>query len=125
MTTKNVTGIIPAIVLIIIFVLFFVFINLSSNKSDTNYSNLKGFMPTENITNTLSIIRQCGITNYELTRDDSLDGLDGENTLGFRIKTNNYNAILYIKDKNIYSIRYTDIDLYRNNNVLKKITDIK
>ena len=57
-------------------------------------------------------------TNYSLSRDDSLDNLDGENTLGFRIKTDNYNAILYLKDGVIKSIRFADNYLYNEGNYI-------
>lgn len=124
---KSITGIVPGIILIII-IIGIVIIAMNSNnssKSSSNYVALKDYMSTDNINSILEIIRNCGITNYEIVRDDSLDTLDGENTIGFRLKSNNYNAVMYLKDNNIYSIRFADNDLYRNKTVLKKINEIK
>ena len=124
--SKSITGIVPGIILIIIIIrLPLIAMNsTNSSKSSSNYAALKDYMSADNIKNTLEIIRNCGITNYDIVRDDSLDTLDGENTIGFRLKSNNYNAIMYLKDNNIYSIRFADNDLYRNETVLKKINEV-
>ena len=82
-------------------------------------------MSADNIKNTLSIITECEIKNYNIERDESLDTLDGENTIGFRLKSDNYNVVMYVKNGIVNSIRYADNDLYRNNTVLKKITEVK
>ena len=120
LTNSNgkITGIIPGLVLIIFLIIFFIFINSSTNKSEENYSVLKDYMEAEEIKNSLNILTECGFTNYSLSRDDSLDNLDGENTLGFRIKTDNYNAILYLKDGVIKSIRFADNYLYNEGNYI-------
>lgn len=125
MATKSVTGIIPGIILIIVLVLFFIMISSSTNKSNTNYNVLKDYMTPDNIKYTLGIITDCNISNYDIERDSSLDGLDGENTIGFRLKSPNYNLVMYLKDGNIYSLRFADNDLYRNNTILNKIDEIK
>lgn len=125
MAGKAVTGIIPGIILIIVLVGFFVLVNSSTNKTDSNYQLLKNYMSADNIKNAFEIIRNCGITNYDIERDESLDTLDGENTIGFRLKSTNYNAVMYLKDNNIYSIRFADNDLYRNNTIIQKINDVK
>lgn len=125
MDGKVITGIIPGIILILILVGFFVLVNSSTNKSDSNYEILKSYMSPDNVKNTLKVITDCGISSYDIVRDESLDTLDGENTIGFRLKSTNYSAIMYIKDNNIYSIRYADNDLYRNNCIVKKINEVK
>lgn len=119
----KITGIIPGIILIIALVLFFSLINFSTNKSEENYAELKDYMKTEDIQNTLNILTECGFTNYSLSRDDSLDNLDGENTLGFRIKSDNYNAVLYLKNGKLNTIRYSDKNLYENGNIINSLSD--
>ena len=125
MVGKSLTGIIPVIVIILLIVGAGVLMNSSTKKSSSNYNALKDYMSPDEIKSTLAIITNCGITNYDIERDDSLDELDGENTLGFRLKSSNYNAIMYIKDKKVYSIRFADNDLYRNDTLIKKITEVK
>lgn len=125
MGAKSLTGIVPGIILILALIGFFVLVNSTTNKSSSNYTVLKDYMPADNIETTLEVIRNCGITNYDIVRDDSLDTLDGDNTLGFRLKSTNYNAVMYIKNNNIYSIRFADNDLYRNNTIIKKIDEVK
>lgn len=124
MKKKHITGIIPGIILIVVLALFFFMIHSTTDNSSTNYNILKEYMSPENIKYTLGIITDCNISNYNIERDSSLDGLDGENTLGFRLKSTNYNLIMYLKDGNIYSLRYADNDLYRNNTILNKIDEI-
>lgn len=125
MGTKTITGIVPGIIFILILIGFFVMVNTTTNKSSSNYDVLKDYMSADNIKTTLDVITKCGITGYDIVRDDSLDSLDGENTLGFRLKSQYYNAVMYIKDGNINSIRFADNDLYRNGTLLKKIDDVK
>ncbi len=125
MDGKSITGIIPGIILILVLVGFFVLVNSSTNKSDSNYEVLKDYMSPDSIKNTLKVISDCGISNYDIVRDESLDTLDGENTIGFRLNSTNYNAIMYVRDNNIYSIRFADNDLYRNGTILKKINEVK
>lgn len=124
MKNKSLTGIIPGIVLILVLIVFFMFINKSTNKSSSNYNVLKDYMSADNIKTTLSLITECGISNYDIVRDDSLDTLDGDDTIGFRLKSTNYNAVMYIKNGSLNSIRFADNDLYRNNTVIKKINEI-
>ena len=122
---KSITGIIPGIILIIFLVIIIGIVSSNTNKSSSNYSVLKDYMSADNIKNTLSIITECEIKNYNIERDESLDTLDGENTIGFRLKSDNYNVVMYVKNGIVNSIRYADNDLYRNNTVLKKITEVK
>ena len=122
---KSITGIIPGIILIIFLVIIIGIVSSNTNKSSSNYSVLKDYMSADNIKNTLSIITECEIKNYNIERDESLDTLDGENTIGFRLKSDNYNVVMYVKKGIVNSIRYADNDLYRNNTVLKKITEVK
>ena len=122
----KVTGILPGILLIVIVGIVILVVNSNTNnKSNSNYEALKDYMSVDNIKSTLAVLTECGFKNYDIERDDSLDTLDGDNTIGFRIKASNYNAVMYLKDNNIYSIRYADKDLYRNNNIIQKITDVK
>ena len=86
---KSITGIIPGIILIIFLVIIIGIVSSNTNKSSSNYSVLKDYMSADNIKNTLSIITECEIKNYNIERDESLDTLDGENTIGFRLKSDN------------------------------------
>ncbi len=128
MKNQKITGIGPGILLIIIVIAFVYFVNFATNsptdESDANYDMLISYMEPENVENTLNILSQCGISNFSLTRDDSLDGLDGENTLGFRVKSYAYNAIIYLKDGQLKTVRYADKDLYENGQVLNNIYNL-
>lgn len=127
--TKNkkktkITGIVPGIVLIIGLIIVFSLISNSTKTIDSNYSVLKTYISPEEFSNINSIITKCGFTNYNITRDDSIDNLWEENTIGFRIKSNqSNNSILYIKNGTIYNIRYADIDLYKNGEYLDNISN--
>lgn len=124
MSKKNLTGLVSGIILIILLVVFFYFISTTTNKSSSNYEVLKDYMNPDTIQTTLKIITDCEVKNYNIERDESLDDLDGDNTIGFRLKSANYNVIMYIKNNTLYSIRYADTDLYRNNTILKKINEL-
>ena len=102
--------------LIIIIVAFVIFGKLVIEPSDERfYSNqevLEGIITsTEDFSN---IISQCGFSDYTLERDTLLDDLDGEGTIGIRIKMSNANGIVYIKDGTVYSVRYADNYLYKD-----------
>lgn len=125
MKTKTITGIGSGIIFILILIGFFVIVNTTTNKSSSNYDVLKDYMSANTIKATLDVITKCGISSYDIVRDDSLDSLDGENTLGFRLKSQYYNAVMYIKDGTINSIRFANNDLYRNGTILKKIDEVK
>ena len=104
-------------ILILLIVGLTVFAMLNPNEPPT--SVLSKFMSEEEINNFNTIVSKCGIKVNKIVRDDSLDDLDGENTLGFRIQ-NQYsnNIILYIKDGKVKSIRYADNYLYNDGNFL-------
>ena len=110
------------IILIVAIILLVGFAALNPNKPVTYI--LENFMNPQQISNFNEIANNCGFTVKNISRDDSLDGLDGENTLGFRIETQyKGNVILYIKDGNVKSIRFADNYLYNNGNYYSKLSD--
>lgn len=110
------------IILIVAIILLVGFATLNPNKPVTYI--LENFMNSQQISNFNEIANKCGFTVKNITRDDSLDGLDGDNTLGFRIETQyKGNVILYIKDGNVKSIRFADNYLYNDGNYFGELSD--
>lgn len=110
------------IILIVAIILLVGFAALNPNKPVTYI--LENFMNSQQISNFNEIANKCGFTVKNITRDDSLDGLDGDNTLGFRIETQyKGNVILYIKDDNVKSIRFADNYLYNDGNYFGELSD--
>lgn len=110
------------IILIVAIILLVGFAALNPNKPVTYI--LENFMNSQQISNFNEIANNCGFTVKNISRDDSLDGLDGENTLGFRIETQyKGNVILYIKDGNVKSIRFADNYLYNDGNYNGELSD--
>lgn len=68
------------IILIVAIILLVGFAALNPNKPVTYI--LENFMNSQQISNFNEIANKCGFTVKNITRDDSLDGLDGDNTLG-------------------------------------------
>ncbi len=109
-------------ILIVAIISLVVYANLNPNKPVTYI--LESYMSTQQITSFNEIATKCGFTPKGITRDDSLDGLDGDNTLGFRIETQyTLNVILYIKDGNVKSIRFADNYLYNDGNFIGVLSD--
>lgn len=110
------------IILIVAIILLVGFAALNPNKPVTYI--LENFMNSQQISNFNEIANKCGFTVKNITRDDSLDGLDRDNTLGFRIETQyKGNVILYIKDGNVKSIRFADNYLYNDGNYFGELSD--
>lgn len=110
------------IILIVAIILLVGFAALNPNKPVTYI--LENFMNSQQISNFNEIANKCGFTVKNITRDYSLDGLDGDNTLGFRIETQyKGNVILYIKDGNVKSIRFADNYLYNDGNYFGELSD--
>ena len=110
------------IILIVAIILLVGFAALNPNKPVTYI--LENFMNSQQISNFNEIANKCGFNVKNITRDDSLDGLDGDNTLGFRIETQyKGNVILYIKDGNVKSIRFADNYLYNDGNYFGELSD--
>lgn len=109
-------------ILVLLIIGITVFAMLNPNEPPT--SVLSEFMSEEQINNFNTIVSKCGITVDKIVRDDSLDELDGENTIGFRIR-NKYsnNIILYVKNGTVKSIRFADNYLYNEGNFLGRLSD--
>ena len=112
------------IVIILIVLLVGLMLFAMANPNEPPTSVLTEFISEEEIINFNNIAKQCNIEVNKIIRDDSLDSLDGDNTLGFRIK-NSYsnNIILYIKDKKIKSVRFADHYLYNEGNIISSLSD--
>lgn len=110
------------IILILAILLIVGYAAFNPNKPVTYI--LESFMNSQQIENFNKITNKCGFMVKNITRDDSLDGLDGDNTLGFRIETQyKGNVILYIKDGNVKSIRFADNYLYNDGNYFGVLSD--
>lgn len=110
------------ILLILFLVLLTMFAALNPNKPVTYI--LEAFMDEQQILEFNNISSQCGIHIKNITRDNSLDTLDGENTIGFRIETQyRENVILYIREGYIKSIRFADHYLYNDGNYIGTLSE--
>lgn len=108
--------------IIIAFIIFgMLVIEPSNDKYYNNKNVIESFVTSyDDFSN---IIELCGFSNYTLEKDDLLDNLDGEGTIGFRIKTGNVNGIVYIKDGVIYSVKYADNYLYKDGSVQHTLSE--
>lgn len=124
---KNKKSIIRQIIVVAIIIGgIIMFGNLINNTAKVPNQNIKDELisngiSTEKAENIRHIITKCNITNVEISRDDSLDGFEGENSIAYRLKNNNYNAIMYLKGSELICIRWADKDLYRNGEYLNKL----
>lgn len=103
-------------ILIILIVSFVIVGQLVIEPSNQKYYNNQEVV--QNLISSYSdfsnILQQCGFSNYTLERDELLDDLDGDGTIGIRIRMSNINGIIYIKDGAIHSVRYADNYLYKD-----------
>ena len=75
----KITGIGPGIALILFIAFIGLMINATTKNTSNNYSQLKSAgINSEEITNSLDVIGQCGFSNYTIEKDSSLDELDGK-----------------------------------------------
>lgn len=110
------------IILLIAFIALIVFTSKNPNEPVTHILN--SYMNQQQIDEYNSISSNCGFKTKKITRDESLDGLDGENTIGFRIETQyTLNVILYIQNGIVKSIRCADNYLYNDGNIISNISN--
>ncbi len=107
-------------ILILIILLSFIgfgvlVIEPDSNRTINNMNEVEGFVSSYDTFS--AILKECGFNGYTIKRDELLEDLETENSQGFRIKQGNINAIVYVKDGSVYSVKYSDNYLYRNNKV--------
>lgn len=110
----------------IIFLVIFVFIVIVGSSTDRQYETYQNMFAQYSVSydEVSKIVSNCGFTNFSITRDELIDNLWEDGTIGFRIKSDqSKNATLYIKDSTIYNIRYADIDLYKNGDYLDNVTN--
>ena len=109
------------IILFVAIVALIIFASANPNKPATYV--LEPFMNEQQIAEFNSIATKCGFKAKKIIKDESLDTLDGENTIGFRVETQyTANVILYIKDGNVKSIRFADNYLYNDGNFVAELS---
>lgn len=113
---------------IIVIILFIAIIGLvifaAFNPNKPTTSILDSYMNEQQINNLNDIASNCGFIIKNITRDENLDGWDGNNTLGFRIETQyTLNVVLYISNGNVKSIKYENNYLYNEGNYLSRLTN--
>ena len=96
----------------------------SSNSRDVNIIKRIANVENDQAEKIDNILNDIGLKDIEDMKADSegLDGLEGEGSKGYRIKTSfSDNVILYLdSNNNVICVRYADKDYYRNDNVLNK-----
>ena len=124
-TAKVVGGI---LIFIIGFIIFTIIMATTFGSSPTN-KNVDLIIEELNLNeetakNINNVFDKVGINEFEsiIADSETLDGLEGNNSKGYRIKTDfSSNVILYLSEDNeVISIRFADEDYYRNNEVLKE-----
>ena len=112
---------IVVVILFVAIIALIIFASANPNKSATYV--LESFMNEQQIAEFNNITEKCGFKAKKIIRDDSLDILDGENTIGFRVETQyTANVILYIKNGNVKSIRFADNYLYNEGNFIAELS---
>lgn len=82
-STKKI-GVIPAIIAILFMLFIFgSFINMTMETATKNHSQLSNTGISSNeISNSVDILQQCGFSNYKIEKDTSLDELEGKRNIG-------------------------------------------
>ena len=96
----------------------------SSIPKEVNIISRVVDIDTEKATEINDVLEDVGLKEFNDMVADSeiLDGIEGEGSKGYRIRTDfSDNVILYLdSNNNVICIRYADEDYYRNGNVLKE-----
>ena len=96
----------------------------SGNSRDVNIIERVTQAKNEKAKDIDNILSNVGLEEIEdmVADSDILDGIEGEGSKGYRIKTDfSDNVILYLdSDNDVICIRYADEDYYRDGKVLKK-----
>ena len=96
----------------------------SGNSRDVNIIQRVTQVENEKAKDIDNILSNVGLEEIEDMKADSdnLDGIEGEGSKGYRIKTDfSDNVIIYLdSDNNVICIRYADEDYYRDGKILKK-----
>lgn len=123
---------IPTLIILALFVgLMIVIIQGASssmkNKSEQTMSGKYIELTEEQSKNLDEVLKSCGIESVKnIEHDELLDNAHSADETGYRITISDSidNIILYLDaDKNVYSIRYADYDLYTNGESLATIDD--
>lgn len=110
------------IVIFLFSFLIFITIYAATNPNKPVTYILETYMDKEQISKFNEICSTCDISVKKINRDESLDGLDGENSLGFRIEPQyRGTVILYIKDGSVKSLRFADNYLYNDGNYISSL----
>ncbi len=74
--------------------------------------------------NVEQVLDSCGYKDYEIKRDEEMDNYWGDKTIAFQIIFNDSPLSgITIKDNAIYNVYYIDNELYKDGQVIRKITD--
>lgn len=98
------------------------------SEPDNSTTAIQSIDATEEQQSAINIVLlSCGISDPEsIEHDELLDNFNFDGETGYRISLNDNvkNIILRLdENKNVYSIRYADNDLYANGTVVSKISD--
>ena len=114
------------IILLLIVIVFMVTVGSSTDKQYEKINKEKELFNQYSISydNVKSVLQNCGYTNYTITRDIEMDNYWGEGTIAFQITYNDNNLSgITIKDGSIYNVFYIKNELYRDGQVICKISD--
>ena len=125
--TKKLKVFVGILVGVILFFVLIVGIALSvggGNPREVNIISRVANVDVDKATEINNILEDIGLAEFDDMVADSeiLDGIEGEGSKGYRIRTDfSDNVILYLdSNNNVICVRFADEDYYRNGNVLKK-----
>lgn len=107
--------------LIAVFFLITILMPFDNSTNQTNTLTSATEQAQQSEINT--IIEKCGLDKGEITRDELLDTGYGEGSIGYRIKKDGINAVMYLKDGKVLCIKYADKFLYNNGEYPDKLSN--
>lgn len=119
----KITNIPQGIILIIILIIFGVILSNVINSVEPVINVLAEVLTEEQLEEANDIIKKCELEGGEITRDELLDTGYGEGSLGYRIKKDNIDTVMYVKEGKILCIKYADKYLYKEGSYLDKLSD--
>ena len=121
---KIVGGIIGGILLFLIIIIAIAMSVGGGNSKEVNIIKRVANVETEKAKSINNILEEVGIDDFDnmVADSDGLDGFEGVDSKGYRIKTAfSDNVILYLdSDNNVICIRYADKDYYRDGKAINK-----
>lgn len=128
---KKKYGCLIAVIVIITMVIMMVIVGMIASTQSTKLPQNINILMKNGIDNedkavkVDSILKQCGIEIKSINHDEGLDNATGVNEKGYRVSTGDgNNVILYLtEDDNVLSVKYANNLLYKDNKVVKKLSD--